>query len=120
MKFKIFLILIELIPFINSKIEYTSTIAFSSSGISSSGDGVDISGTQATISKSGSYLATGSSSEGNIIISTDSVNLYLENLELSSNITSPIIVNKQLENVKIISLGNVILQDLENENITTG
>ena len=120
MKFKIFLILIELISFINSKIEYTSTISFSSSGISSSGDGVNISGTQATISKSGSYLATGSSSEGNIIISVDSVNLYLENLELSSNITSPIIVNKQLENVKIISLGNVILQDLENENITTG
>ena len=100
--------------------KYSSTITFSNSEITSSGDGVDIKETNATITKAGSFLVTGASNEGNIIIDSDSVNLYLENLELSSSKTSPIIVNSKLNDVKIISIKNVILKDLENSLTTTG
>ena len=120
MKGKIFFFLFLLIYFSNALNDYTSTITFTSSGPSSSGDGVTISGTTATITKAGSYLVTGSSSEGNVIISVGSVDLNLQNLELSSSTTSPIIVNKNLDSVKIISLGSVTLQDLEVETTTTG
>ena len=120
MKEKIFFFLFLLISFSNALNDYASTITFTSSGPSSSGDGVTISGTTATITKAGSYLVTGSSSEGNVIISVGSVDLNLQNLELSSSTTSPIIVNKNLDSVKIISLGSVTLQDLEVETTTTG
>ena len=119
MKEKIFFFLFLLISFSNALNDYTSTITFSNTGPSSSGDGVTISGTIATITKAGSYLVTGSSSEGNVIISVASVDLNLQNLDLTSSTTSPIIVNKGLDNVKILSLGNVVLQDLEEEETTT-
>ena len=99
---------------------YNSTITFSTNEIKSSGEGVEISDTTATINKAGSYLVTGKSEEGNIIISVESVNLYLENLELSSKKTSPIIVNSKLNDIKIISIENVILNDYEDSSTTTG
>ena len=99
---------------------YTSTITFSTNGITSSGEGVEISDTTATITKAGSYLVKGKSEEGNIVISVDSVNLYLENLELSSKKTSPIIVNSKLNDIKIISIENVILNDYEDSSTTSG
>ena len=117
---KNFFFIFILMPFSIVLTNYTSTITFSSSGISSSGEGVTISGTTSTITNAGSYLVTGSSSEGNIVISVSSVNLYLQNLELSSSKTAPIIVNSKLDNVKIISLGGVVLQDLEGQTTTTG
>ena len=117
---KFFFLAFLLIQFSITLTDYTSTITFSSSGISSSGEGVTISGTIATITNAGSYLVTGSSSEGNIIISVSSVNLNLQNLELSSSTSAPIIVNSKLDNVKIISLGEVVLQDLEDQTTTTG
>ena len=87
MKEKIFFLLFLILSFSNALNDYTSTITFSSSGPSSSGDGVTISGTIATIINAGSYLVTGSSSEGNVIISVGSVDLNLQNLELASNIS---------------------------------
>ena len=120
MKSMILFILILSISLCFEKNSYISTITFSNSGISSSGDGVDISETNATITKAGSYLATGQSNEGNIIISADSVSLYLENLELSSSKTSPIIIKSKLNDVKLIAIQNVILKDLEDSATTTG
>ena len=99
---------------------YSSTITFSTSGISSSGDGVEVNESNATITKAGSYLVTGTSTEGNIIISVGSVNLYLENLELTSSKNSPIIVNSKLSDVKIIVIQSVVLTDLEDSTKTTG
>ena len=77
MKEKIFFLFL-LISFSYALNDYTSIITFSNSGPSSSGDGVTISGTTATITKAGSYLVKGSSSEGNIIISVSSVDLNLK------------------------------------------
>ena len=82
-----------------------------SNGIEIEGEGAIVSGTNVTITKTGSHLVTGSSNEGNIIIDTSSVNLFLQNLELSSSKTSPIIVTSKLSDIKIISIENVILKD---------
>ena len=66
------------------------------------------------------FIASGESEEGNIIINSNSVTLYLQNLNLSSKKNSPIIVSKNLKDVKIINLENTILTDLENKKTTTG
>ena len=117
---KIFLILFMSLTFCIEDNLYTSTISFSTNGITSSGEGVEISDMTATIKKAGSYLITGKSEEGNIITSVDNVKLYLKNLELSSKKTSPIIVNSKLNDIKIISIENVILNDNEDSSTTTG
>ena len=52
-------------------------------------------------------------------MTVDSVNLYLEILEFSSNKTSPIIVNSKLNDIKIISIENVILNDYEDSSKAT-
>ena len=51
-------------------------ITFSKDGISVSGEGAVVSGTTVTIEKSGTYLAQGESTEGNMVISAGSVTLY--------------------------------------------
>ena len=120
MKTKIFLISLLSLVYHFEENTYTSTITFSSNGIKTSGDEVKIDGTNATILKSGSYLVTGNSNEGNLIVSIGNVDLYLKDLELSSNITSPIIVNSKLKDVKIIAIENVVLKDLEDSSSTSG
>ena len=102
------------------EISYTSTITFSNNEATSSGEGVEISGTNVTIKKGGFYLATGTSTEGTITISVESVKLYLQNLNLTSSLTSPIIVDKKLTGIKIISIENVVLNDLEDPTTTIG
>ena len=95
-------------------------MSFTNIEITLSEKGSEKSGTTVTINKSGSYLITGYSSEGNIILGVDKINLYLQNLNLTSKITSLILVNKELKNIKIISLGNVTLNDQEEETNTSG
>ena len=114
------LILSVLLILSKQEISYTSTITFSNNEVTSSGEGVEISGTNITIKKGGSYLAIGSSTEGTITILAESVKLYLQNLNLTSSLTSPIIVDKKLTRIKIISIGNVVLNDLEDPTTTTG
>ena len=120
MKEKIIFFIILLISLSKSENNYQSIISFTNTEITSSGEGAEITGTTVTIKKAGSYLITGYSSEGNIILDIDEVNLYLQNLDLSSKINSPILVNNKLENIKIISLGNVTLNDQEEEANTSG
>ena len=95
-------------------------LTFSNSGISISGDGAKVSGTTVTIEKSGTYLAQGVSDEGNIVVGSNSVVLYLQHLELSSKTTAPIIVNSKLDDVKIINIQNTTLKDYEAETTTSG
>ena len=120
MKIAHLLILTVLLILSKQEISYNSTITFSNNEVSSSGEGVEISGTNVTINKEGSFLATGTSTEGTITISAKSVELYLQNLNLASSLTSPIIVDKKLTGVKIISIENVVLNDLEDPTTTTG
>ena len=94
-------------------------IYFSNNGIKSSDEGVIISGTTAIIEKPGIYLVTGEAEEGNLVIKSNS-QIYLENLNLSSEKTAPIIVDKDLKEVKIINLQNTVLTDLEYDDTTEG
>ena len=100
--------------------DYMATITFDTNGTTFIGSGVILNDNQATIISEGSYLIKGESPEGNIIVSKSSVILYLQNLNLTSNITSPIIIDSKLSNITITSLENVILTDKELSNITSG
>jgi hypothetical protein len=97
---------------------YTATIKFLNGGVDVEGEGVTFSETTATIEKEGSYLVTGISEEGNLIVKSDSVELTLQSLILSSSKTAPITVNSKLKGVKIIALDNANLSDNEDESTT--
>ena len=82
--------------------------------------GASISGTSVIIENPGLYLVSGMTEEGNIVIKSSSVKLYLQNLKLSSKITAPIIVGSNLEDVKIINIQNSVLSDNEDVLTTEG
>ena len=88
MKFKFFVVFILSLVFCkdSNAIVY---ITFSNDGITTSGDGAVVSGTTVSIQKSGTYLAQGISSEGNIVVTSSDVVLYLQHLDLSSKTTAP-------------------------------
>lgn len=70
---------------------------------------------QVTIKSSGTYVVTGSSSDGNITVKkgTTGVVLVLDDLNLTSTTGATVSVNKEAE-VKIIISGTVTLTDNEN------
>ena len=70
---------------------------------------------QIKITSSGTYVISGSSSDGNITVKkgTTGVVLVLEDLDLTSTTGATVSVNKEAE-VKIIISGNVVLTDNEN------
>ena len=79
-----------------------------------------LSDTAVVIENPGTYMVTGSTEEGNIVIKSSSVQLYLHNLFLSSKKTAPIIITSDLENVEIINVLNSTLEDLEDSSTTEG
>ena len=99
-------------------IEYTGTIKFLSSSVESEGSGFTAIGSTVSLEKAGSYLVTGLNNEGNLIIKTNSVEVYLKNILLGSSTTAPITVNSHLTGVKIVAVENVILNNKEDENST--
>ena len=89
----------------------THLIVFTNNEVKVLEGGPKISGTAVIIEKPGIYLATGESEEGNIIIQSSQVLLYLQNLKLSSSKTSPIIITSNLKDVEIINIENTELND---------
>ena len=124
MKIQIYSILLSLALIHSLGPEEAIQIVFLSKGLRVLGgaEGEDFTQTRNSIAiqKSGEYVALGESEEGNIIITANSVTLYLQNLLLSSKKNSPIIVTKNLKDIKIIILENTILNDLEDKKTTTG
>ena len=94
-------------------------ITFSKDGITTTGEGAVVSGTSVSIEKSGTYLLQGYSTEGNAIVKSSDVVLYLQHLDLSSKTTAPITIENKLD-VKIINIQNTTLNDLEDISSTTG
>ena len=94
-------------------------ITFSEDGITVTGEGAVVTGTSVSIEKSGTYFLQGYSTEGNAIVKSSDVVLYLQHLELSSKNTAPLIIENKL-NVKIINIQNTTLNDLEDASTTTG
>ena len=98
----------------------TSHIVFSIQKINVSGEDAVVDGTTVIIEKPGSYLVTGESEEGNIVIKSSSVTLFLQDLFLTSEKNAPIIITSNLKDVKIMNLGNTTLNDFENKTLTEG
>ena len=125
MKIQIFLAFMQLI--INTIIclepgedPFLTRIEFSKETIVISKETVIITDKTVIIEQPGVFYVTGESEEGNIIISSSSVTLYLENLKLSSKITSPITVNSNFKDVQIVNIKNTELIDLEEKKTTEG
>ena len=118
MKNKILLLALMSLAICLEDIQYTAKLKFLSSGVESDGSGFTVTGSTVSFEKAGSYLVTGLNNEGNIIIKASSVELYLQNILLSSSTTAPITVNSKLNGVKIVALENVILKDKEEESST--
>ena len=97
-----------------------SYITFTKDGIITTGEGAVVSGTSVSIEKSGTYFLQGYSNEGNAIVKSDDIVLYLQHLDLSSKITAPLTIENKLLNVKIINIQNTTLNDLEDVSTTTG
>ena len=94
------------------------TFTFTDSGVTVSSDaaeGYQISGTDLTISAAGTYIVTGSCSDGTITVKkgTTGVTLILSDLTLRSTASAPLSCNKATE-VTLVVTGTNTLTDAEN------
>ena len=94
-----------------------NTFSFSNNGVTAkndSGSGYKIEGTSLTINEAGTYIITGSCSEGSVKVKKEvtGVNLILKDLNLSCSTTAPISLNKSSE-TSIEIQGTVSLSDKE-------
>ena len=93
-----------------------NTFTFTDTAVTadSEGSGYTIDGTTLTISESGTYVVTGNSSDGSIVIAkkTTGVTLVLSDLTLSADDTAPLVVKKNSE-VNIVIENENTLTDLE-------
>ena len=97
-----------------------TTIVFSDNGISTSlKDGIVINDSSLIINKEGTYTVTGSSTNGNITINATNVTLVLDNINLTSKNSAPIICSKNSE-VTIEILNANTLSDSINNNDENG
>ena len=99
-------------------------ITFTNSAITAdSDDGLEIDGTNLTITKSGTYLLSGTCANGSVKVKkgTTGVILVLQGLSLTCEDTAPIICGKSTE-VTIVAGANTenTLADTENNNEETG
>lgn len=97
----------------------TNYIIFSNENVKVSND-IKTSDTTVFIEKPGNYYISGESNEGNVEVKSNKVTLFLQNLKLTSAKTAPIIIGKNLEDVKIINLENTKLINFENPSTTDG
>ena len=97
----------------------TNYIVFSNENVKVSND-IQIADTVVLIEKPGNYYITGESDEGNVVVKSNKVTLYLQNLKLMSAKTAPIIIAKNLKDVSIINIENTTLINFENPSTTEG
>ena len=105
---------------LNEDISSPYYIVFMNQMIKVPDDGPTINGTAVVIEKPGIYYVSGQSEEGNIVVKSSSVLLYLQNLNLTSYKTAPIIVTSNSQDVQIINLQDTELNDYEDSSTTTG
>ncbi len=98
------------------------TLTFSDSEISTDADNVKIDGTAVTISESGTYILTGSCSDGSVKVKkgTTGVTLILSDLNLTNTTSAPIVIGKSSEvTIEAAEGTNNTLSDTEQNNDTT-
>ncbi len=97
------------------------TLSFSNNEISTDADNVKIEGTSVTISESGTYILTGSCSNGSVKVKkgTEGVTLVLSDLSLTNSTSAPIIIGKSSEvTIEAADGTNNTLSDTEQNNDT--
>lgn len=99
-------------------------ITFTNSAITAdSNDGLEIDGTNLTVTKSGTYLLSGTCANGSVRVKkgTTGVTLVLQGLRLTCEDTAPLVCGKSTE-VTIVAGANTenTLADTENNNEETG
>ncbi len=98
--------------------EATTTFTFTDTDISSSVESEDysIEGTDLSIKSSGTYILTGSCSEGSVTVKkgVKNVTLVLQDFNLTSSSGAPITINKNNTNTTIVIAGTNTLTDNEN------
>ncbi len=99
-------------------------ITFTNSAITAdSNDGLEINGTNLTVTKSGTYLLSGTCANGSVKVKkgTTGVTLVLQGLSLTCEDTAPMVCGKSTE-VTIVAGANTenTLADTENNNEETG
>lgn len=99
-------------------------ISFTNSAITAdSNDGLEIDGTNLTVTKSGTYLLSGTCANGSVKVKkgTTGVTLVLQGLRLTCEDTAPLVCGKSTE-VTIVAGANTenTLADTENNNEETG
>ena len=108
-----------------SSVSYQGTkIKFTDSAITAdSNDGLEIDGTNLTVTKSGTYLLSGTCANGSVKVKkgTTGVTLVLQGLSLTCEDTAPMVCGKSTE-VTIVAGANTenTLADTENNNEETG
>ncbi len=98
------------------------TLTFSDSEISTDADNVKIEGTAVTISESGTYILTGSCSDGSVKVKkgTVGVTLVLSDLSLTNSTSAPIVIGKSSEiTIEAAEGTSNTLSDTEQNNDTT-
>ena len=94
------------------------TLTFGNNGVTASSDsatGFKASGTELTINEPGTYVVTGSCSEGNVKVKkgTTGVTLVLRDLNLACSTTAPVAINKDNGDTTVRIEGSVVLADNE-------
>lgn len=108
-----------------SAVSYQGTkISFTDSAVTAdSNDGLEIDGTNLTVTKSGTYLLSGTCANGSVKVKkgTTGVTLVLQGLSLTCEDTAPVVCGKSTE-VTIVAGANTenTLADTENNNEETG
>ena len=108
-----------------SAVSYQGTkISFTDSAVTAdSADGLEIDGTNLTVTKSGTYLLSGTCANGSVKVKkgTTGVTLVLQGLSLTCEDTAPLVCGKSTE-VTIVAGANTenTLADTENNNEETG
>ena len=76
--------------------------------------------TEIVIENPGVYTVKGKTDQGNIVITSSSVTLNIENLNLSSKNKAPIIIIDDLKDIHINFINKNIIKDLEDKETTNG
>ena len=100
--------------------EDETVITFSQEEVSISQETVALQDTEVVIENPGVYTVKGKTDQGNIVITSSSVTLNIDNLNLSSKNKAPIIIIDGLKDIHINFLNKNVIKDLEDKETTNG
>ena len=120
---KIYLLLVFLIlttTFCKEVNEDETEITFNEEEVRISQETVILQGTEVVIENPGVFTVKGKTDQGNIVITSSSVTLNIDSLNLSSKNKAPIIILDDLKDIHINFINKNVIKDLEDKETTNG